>query len=265
MELFAFSTTPHWIRAAVPAGITGVVVDWERQGKERRQAGAGTQINRDTAADLERVRAATDAPVLCRINGVGSTTREEVDRAVALGADEILLPMVRCGAEVEETLAIVDGRCGLGILVETEDAVAAIDQVARPELSRVYVGLNDLRIDRRSDSLFTPLVDGTVEHVRARVAAVCGAPFGVAGLTVPERGRPVPSRLLAGELARLRADFTFLRRSFHADTAGRDLRADVPRIRASVTVPRTAPQIVADREGLIAAVAGADAPAAQPA
>jgi hypothetical protein len=232
------------------------VVDWERQGKARRQAGAGTQINRDTPADLERVRAATDAPVLCRINGAGPTTREEVERAVALGADEILLPMVRRPVEVEETLAMVDGRCGLGILVETQDAVDAVDDVAVPGLSRVYVGLNDLRIDRGSSALFTPLVDGTVEHVRERVAARCGARFGVAGLTLPERGHPVPSLLLAGELARLRADFTFLRRSFHTDTSGRDLRDDVPRIRASVTTPRTAEQVTADRDALVVAVTG---------
>ena len=53
----------------------------------------------------------------------------------------------------------------------------------RRPLSRVYVGLNDLMIDRRGGSLFAPLVDGTVDHV-ARAVAGAGIPFGVAGLTV---------------------------------------------------------------------------------
>ena len=60
----------------------------------------------------------------------------------------------------------------------------------------------------------------------------------MAGLTVPEGGHPVPCRLLAGELARLGASFTFLRRSFHADTAGRDLDVEVPRILAMVADAR---------------------------
>ena len=74
-------------------------------------------------------------------------------------------------------------------------------ELARRPLSRVYVGLNDLRIDRGSNELFEPLVDGTVEYVRN---CVRGPRFGVAGLTVPHLGSPVPSRLLAAELTTLK-------------------------------------------------------------
>ncbi len=58
--------------------------------------------------------------------------------------------------------------------------------------------------------------------------------FGVAGLTLPGGGVPVPSELLAAELVRLGADFTFLRRSFTADMAGRDPFTEVPRLLAMV-------------------------------
>src|SRR5207253_2557317 len=115
--------------------------------------------------------------------------------------------MVRDPREVDRTLAMVAGRCDLGILVETRAAVRATPELARRSLSRLYVGLNDLRIDRGSTELFEPLVDGTVEEIRS---SVDGPRFGVAGLTLPDRGTPVPSRLLAAELVRLRADFTFL-------------------------------------------------------
>ena len=113
------------------------------------------------------MRAATDGRLLCRINGFGPWTGGEVDEAIARGADEILLPMVRTPEEVDRTLDLVAGRCGLGILVETQDAVDRVGALARRPLSRIYVGLNDLRIDRRSDQLFRPLVDGTVDAVRA--------------------------------------------------------------------------------------------------
>ena len=85
------------------------------------------------------------------------------------------------------------------------------------------------------------LVDGTADAVRA---AVPGR-FGVAGLTLPGGGAPVPSSLLAAELVRLGADFTFLRRAFTADMAGRDPEVEVPRLLASLQALRRAPAGVA--------------------
>jgi citrate lyase beta subunit len=109
----------------VQSGITGLIVDWERAGKERRQAFADTQIGQDTLEDLVRVRACTEALVICRINSYGSTTEAEVQQAIAAGADEILLPMARAPAEVEAVLDQARGRCGVGILIETVAAVEA--------------------------------------------------------------------------------------------------------------------------------------------
>jgi hypothetical protein len=226
VDLFLFTVDPSWGRDVVAAGAAGIVIDWERRGKARRQQGEGTQINGDTPEDLTRLRAATDGRLLCRINGHGPWTAAEVEDAIARGADEILLPMVRTADEVDRTLDLAAGRCGVGILIETQDAVDRAAQLARRPLSRIYVGLNDLRIDRRSTELFRPLADGTVDAVRAEV----GQPFGVAGLTLPGGGFPVPGVLLAAELVRLGTDFTFLRRAFTADMAGREPFVEVPRL-----------------------------------
>jgi citrate lyase beta subunit len=262
VDLFVFTVDPRFAADCVEAGAAGVVVDWERRGKARRQAGEGTQINGDTPADLARIRSATDGRVVCRVNAAGPWTAAEVDLAVRLGADEVLLPMVRRPQDVDRALDAVAGRCGMGILVETQDGVARVDELAARPLSRVYLGLNDLRIDRGSSVLFAPLVDGTAERVRS----ACSVPFGVAGLTLPDAGWPVPSRLLGGELARIGADYTFLRRSFTADVAGRDLRVEVPRILAECASAgrRTPGQVVADRAELLSAVGPLDR-VAQPA
>jgi 2-keto-3-deoxy-L-rhamnonate aldolase RhmA len=259
MDLFVFTVDPRRAFAVVAAGAAGVIVDWERRDKARRQEGADTQINEDTAEDLARVRAATAGRVLCRVNGPGPWTPDEIALAADLGADEVLLPMVRTAGDVDLALDAAAGRCGVGILVETQDAVDRVGELTRRPLSRVYVGLNDLRIDRGADTLFEPLVDGTVEAVRSAVTV----PFGVAGLTRPDAGSPVPSRLLAAELVRIGADFTFLRRSFHTDTAGRDLSVEIPRIQAGCAAAgrRTASQIFADRAELVAAVAPTRVPA----
>ncbi len=232
-----------------------MVLDWERRGKRRRQAGSDTQINADTPDDLAAVRAATGGRVVCRVNGWDRWTPGEIDLAVALGADEVLLPMVRRTEDVDAAIDHVGGRCGLGILIETTDAVRRADELLRRRLARVYVGMNDLMIDRGGGPLFAALVDGTVDRL-AELAAAAGIPFGVAGLTVPEGGDPVPCPLLAGELARLGASFTFLRRSFHADTAGRDLDVEVPRILAMMNEAhrRDPVETAADRALLEAAV-----------
>lgn len=253
LELLLFTTDASLVREATSAGIDGFIVDWERRGKARRQAGFDTQINADTVDDLLAVRAATDAKVLCRVNGHGPWTAHEVEQAVAAGADEVLLPMVRATDEVDRTLEAARGRCGVGILVETQDGLDVVQDLAARPLSRVYVGLNDLRIDRRSSSLFAPLVDGTAQAVRDAAGSV---PFGIAGLTLPHLGRPVPTRLLAAELVRLAARFTFLRRSFLADTAGRPLAPAVAAIRDALEelASRTPDQVVRDAQALLEAV-----------
>ena len=259
MDLFLFTVDPAWGHDVVAAGAAGIVVDWERRGKARRQLGEGTQINADTPADLARMRAATPGRLLCRINGFGPWTGAEVDEAVRRGADEILLPMVRTPEQVDRTLELVADRCGLGILIETQDAVEGAAELAARPLSRVYVGLNDLRIDRRSTELFRPLVDGTVDAVRAAVAR----PFGVGGLTLPGRGFPVSSDLLAAELVRTGAEFTFLRRSFTADMVGRDPFVEVPLLLDALHRLRLAApaEAFASRAAFVAAVTGSAVPA----
>lgn len=255
MDLFVFTAAAPLARDLVDAGATGIVLDWERRGKARRQDGHDTQINADTPLDLSAVRASTDGRILTRINGYGPWTAAEVEQAVERGTDEVLLPMVRTAEEVDRVLDLVDGRVGLGILVETQCAVRRAAQLAARPLSRVYVGLNDLRIDRGSTELFEPLVDGTVDQVRSVVATA----FGVAGVTVADGGYPVPTRLLAAELTRLSAHFTFLRRSFLADTAGRDLAAAVAGIQAMAAELRlrSAAAVAADRAALFELVGAA--------
>jgi hypothetical protein len=232
--LTLFSTRPGFIQDAVACGCQEIIVDWENQGKKARQSGADTQINHDTLEDLQRVRGCTRALVLCRINSFGPGTATEVEQAIAAGADEILVPMVRSAAEVRTVLGWCKGRCGVGILVETMEAIRELAALADLPLSRVYVGLNDLAIARRSPSIFLPVVDGLLERLRAAFRV----PFGFGGLTLPENGHPIPCRLLMAEMARLDCQFSFLRRSFHRDVEGLALSSHMPRILEAFALAR---------------------------
>lgn len=251
-QLFLFSAEPATIEPAVAAGVAGVVVDWERVGKRHRQAGADTQIGEDTPQDLRRVRARTAAPILCRIDNAPELIPGQIDEAVAAGADEILLPMVRSADEVEAALERANGRIGVGILIETRAALDDVAQLAALPLTRVYVGLNDLAIERGTVNIFEPLVDGTVDEIRRNFSV----PFGLAGLTVVDRGTPIQCRLVVSELIRLGCSFSFLRRSYHADIRGRDPLREIPRLLQALEDARHRPpdQIESDREQLVAAV-----------
>jgi len=239
--LFLFTRDPALAKEATAAGIDGFVVDWERRGKRERQAGADTEIRADTPADLSEIRKSTEARVVCRVDGPGAGCEGEIEKAIELGADDVLLPMVRAPDEVERAREQVDGRCGLGILVETKDAVRSAATLGRFPLSRVYVGLNDLMIDRGASSLFEPLVDGTVERIREHFPM----PFGLAGLTLPDLGHPIPCRLLIATMVRLRVDFSFLRRSFLRDVEPDSLTQAVDEIRAAIERAREAGQAAA--------------------
>jgi hypothetical protein len=232
-DLLMFSAADHVVRAA-ETHVDGFVVDWENKGKTERQNGYDTQINFDTPEDLRRVVAHTSSPVLCRVNNAGNPeeTLAEIERAIGLGAREILLPMVRTPAEVERALRHVDGRLPLGILIETPEAVRESRALGRLPLARVYVGLNDLGVARGSKSIFEAVADGTVDKVRADI----DVPFGFAGVTLPERGAPIPSALLINEFVRLGCSFTFLRRSFLADSAGVGIPEALRRIRLALDV-----------------------------
>ncbi len=234
-SLALFSTGPDFIRNAVSAGVDEIIVDCEHIGKAERQAGADTEISLNSLDDLKLVRASTQAKVICRINQFGSTIADEIEQAIGAGADEILIPMVRSVKEVEFALDQSHGRCGIGILVETLAALEILQQLAGLPLSRVYVGLNDLAIERRQPNIFGALTDGTLELIRRAFPA----PFGFGGLTLPERGHPIPCRLLIGEMARLDCTFSFLRRSFHRDVRGRDLKVEIPRILKAIQQART--------------------------
>jgi hypothetical protein len=257
-QLLLFSTDANFITAAVAAGVDGIVVDWERFGKAERQASADTQIGSATLEDLERVRASTEALVVCRLNAFGPSTTDEIEAAVRAGAEEILLPMVRTADEVEAVLGHVKQRCGVGIMVETVSAVENASSLASLPLSRAYVGLNDLAIERNSHSIFAAVADGTVE----RICRAFPIPVAFASLTVPDKGSPIPSRLLLAEMVRLQCDFGVLRRSFHRDIHERDPTVEIPRIRSSLEeAGRRAPEeIERDHGSLLAAIGPLQAP-----
>lgn len=202
---------------AEQAGFTGVVVDWEMP------AEAGRQVNLELHQSkldlvLGELPAAINCPVMCRVNQYSDKTRAEVARAISQGANSILLPMVRKFEHALDFKKIISGKAKWGLMIETPEALEIAQQLSGLEPDFVYIGLFDLMYTRKRKHLFEPLVNGEVTALRQQFHHI---PFGVAGLTVIDRGEPIPSLELLKELSYHKCDFTFLRRSFKRDIYNR--------------------------------------------
>lgn len=236
-----------------------VVVDWERP--ERRAApGAVTSAQ---LGILEQVRTASPWPVICRINSLHADTEAEVRHALELGCAEILVPMVRRAEDVHAVQRIVRDRCPVGAMIETRDAVADAARIGRSGISRAFIRLLDLALERRSPTIFTAVVDGTVTAVTAALGSV---PYGFGGLTDPDRGHPVSARLLMSELVRQRCAFSFLRNSFLADASRSSPARVLGAVRSTLAeLERRSPALTArDHREFVALIGQLDATVNQP-
>lgn len=252
LPVLLFTHDAAYAAAACRAGVAGIVVDWEWRGKAERQCGRDTEINLGTADDLRAIRATCEARVVCRVNNTPGAREREIDLALALGADEIWLPMVRRVDEVEETLAQIGGAAGLGVVVETREAIGFARKLGALPITRAFIGLHDLRIDRGHTGLFDPLLDGTVDRFREGFPGV----LGVAGVTDPRFGEPVPQSLLLAQMARLRCGFAVARRSFRRDIPIEAIGEALDRISTAYAslLRRDSGQVEADRVLLADAV-----------
>lgn len=245
LDLLLFAGSPAADDRALDAGFRRFIVDWEWRGKDERQRGADTEINRHTPATLRGLARRPTLERWCRLDRYGPWTAQEVETAIRSGATHLLLPMVEGPAEAERLLALVDGRAAAGILVETVAACVHAEELARLPLRLVYVGLNDLAISRGRRFIFEAVADGTVERLRGVFRR---QRFGFGGMTVVDAGCPVPARLLLAEMARLDCDFTFLRRSFRRDIATRNWSLERERLAAEWRVLRARGPAQADRD-----------------
>ena len=255
LEILLFTADVPLARLASAAGLAGVVVDWEdrRNSVDRSQADDGD--GPDTVDDLRSVAAVSSAKVLCRINAVGERTACEIERAVAAGATHILVPMVETTDQIERVVELVRGRVGVGIMVETMLASARARDLAKVPVEFVYVGLLDLAISRGEGNVFRALADGTAQHLRECFG---NTRFGIGGVTVVDAGSPVPCHTLMRELARLRTDIVFARRSLKRDLAGRDLAVEHQRIHAAwhELLQRDSGRVDADHQDFVARFGG---------
>ena len=214
------TNNPDVARIAEEAGVDRIFVDMEYIGKSDRQGGMDTVQSHHTAEDVRRLRPVVKkAQLMVRINPMHSGTaeynssREEIEAVIEAGADVIMLPYFKTVEEVKRFVELVAGRAKTFPLVETPEAVAAIDEILEiPGIDEIHVGLNDLSLGLGRKFMFELLSDGTIEELSKKFKAA-GIPFGFGGIASLGRGI-LPSEYVVREHYRLGSTATILSRSF---------------------------------------------------
>lgn len=230
---FLFITNNPDIAAyAVESGVDRIFIDLEIHGKESRQGHLSTVISRHRITDVPVVREAVpNAELLVRVNPWHEQSQEEIEAAIASGANLLMLPMFRSRDEVSRFSEVVNGRAGVVPLVETPEAMDELDAVSAIEgVSELYLGLNDLHLALGMKFMFQLLADGTVDRF-ASVANRAALDFGFGGIARVGAGE-LPAECIIREHARLGSTRVILSRAFHQQAASLNElkeRIDLPR------------------------------------
>jgi len=220
LKLMYITNDPAVSIIAQNAGVDRIFVDMEYIGKSDRQCGMDTVQSHHTIEDIIRIKSSiTSAQLLVRCNPIHekselySGSKDEIEAIVEAGADIIMLPYFKTVQEVCCFLSYVNGRCKTMLLVETPEAVDALDEILDvPGIDEVHIGLNDLSLGYGKRFLFELLVDGTVEQLCCK-CSLRGIPYGFGGIASLGKGL-LPAEYVIQEHYRLGSSAAILSRSF---------------------------------------------------
>jgi hypothetical protein len=216
MQLIAITNQPSLAAAYQRLGVDRIMVDLETIGKVERQAGRSTWISDHTFEDVSRAREVLRAgSLMVRVNPVHPGSGEEIGEVCRRGADIVMLPMARTADEVRRFVDAVGGRARTCLLVETAEALRAMDAILSVQrLDEVHFGLNDLHVTLGMRCMFEVLSEGLLDDAADSLKSR-GKPFGIGGIAALGGG-PIDPRLILVEHVRLGSSMVILSRSFFA-------------------------------------------------
>ena len=145
LKLMYITNEPEIAQIAESSGVDRIFVDMEYIGKSDRQGGMDTVQSFHTLEDIRKIsNAIRTAELLVRINPIHdatyrySSSKEEIDAAIANGAQILMLPYFKTVEEVQEFLMIVNGRVKTMLLVETPEAVEIIDDILKLDIDEIF-------------------------------------------------------------------------------------------------------------------------------
>ncbi len=220
LKLMYITNRPEIAQIAESAGVDRIFVDMEYIGKSDRQGGMDTVQSHHTLEDVKNIsKAIKKAELLVRVNPIHeasseyTSSKEEIDGAIANGANIVMLPFFKTINEVKEFISYVDGRAKTMLLLETPEAVEIIDDILDIKgVDEIFIGLNDLSLGYRKKFMFELLADGTVENLCFKFKKK-GIPYGFGGIAALGKGM-LPAEKIITEHYRLGSTCVILSRSF---------------------------------------------------
>jgi 2-keto-3-deoxy-L-rhamnonate aldolase RhmA len=215
MKLIYITADPHEARIADQSNVDYVMVDLEVNGKSERQKGRDTLISNHTIEDVASIRKVlTKSKLLVRINPIWENTLEEIELAIHLGADSLILPMFRSKEEVRAFLSFVNGRAECQLLLETSTALKDIDAILELDgISTVHIGLNDLHQELKLGFMFELFLGDLLEELGKKIITR-GIRLGIGGVGRPHTTQLVSPDLIIKEHSRLGSSQVILSRDF---------------------------------------------------
>ncbi|OJA07426.1 hypothetical protein QHL1GM_11740 [Halomonas sp. QHL1] len=202
-------------------GVTRIFMDQEVIGKAERQGHLDTH---KAAHSLEEIAAVANvlkqAELMVRLNPLHTSTRQEIDAAIAHSAQRLMLPMFSSRAEVGEFMDMVNGRVPVTFLAETAAALVRLPDwlgLLTPGRDEVHIGLNDLSLSMGLNFLFEIMAARLLDPAAA-VLNQAGVTWGVGGVARIGQGE-LPAETVLGEHVRLGSQWVILSRAFHSGAA----------------------------------------------
>ena len=228
MELMLFTNDVTLAKEAYKAKIDRLVIDLERRNKSMRQHGYHLEINNHKIEDIHKIKNSVPIKIMCRLNPYYHNTKKEIEEALVAGADTLMLPMFKTFKEVNNFIKIVKKRAKISLLFETKESISYIDHFKDIDVNEIYVGLNDLGIAYNVKFPYELLSKGIIDHVREQFP---NHDFGFGGITVLDKGFPLPTKDIIKELARLGANQIIIRRAFKRDIVKKNMKKEVKRLK----------------------------------
>ena len=197
---------PDVAGVADKSGVDRIMIDLEKLGKETRQQGWNSIISDHNFDDIPKVKKELkSADLLVRINPMNENTKKEIDDAISLGADMLMLPFFKTADEVSSFISMVGKRVRTSLLLETKEAVDNIEEV--------HIGLNDLSHSYNANFLFQMFPMGVVDHIVEKLKAHGINNYGIGGIARLNHGL-VPAEDVIAEHYRLGSKCAILSRAF---------------------------------------------------
>lgn len=226
-------------RIAPAVCIDRILIDLERLGKAERQKNRHLFLSDHTWDDVASLRRLLPAGMLfVRVDPLHAASRDQVEKAISLGADGLMLPYFHDAQTVLRFADMVAGRITLTPLIETMGAVRDLPQILLSgAISEFHVGLNDLALDMGLGSLQQLWGHPILDEI-AGAAAAAATPFGVGGVTDPRIvGLPIDPAFVITEHRRLCSTRALLGRSFKSSFGAEpdpgEVRATIAAIKQS--------------------------------